>query len=94
VSVRSLVSDNVSEVITDRVVVCFDFAEVGANARVASSCEGESDGFKSDAADVVSVGGLSIHEALDKAERARIVCKKVGVAKLHANIDAREFRTI
>jgi hypothetical protein len=72
----------------------FDFAEVGANARVASSCKGVSDGIKSVAVGFVSVGGWALHKALDKAERSRTVCKEVGVAKRHADIDACEFRTI
>jgi hypothetical protein len=54
-----------------------------------------SDGFERVAVDVVSVGRWVVHIALDKAERARTICKEaVSVTKLHADIDAREFRTI
>jgi hypothetical protein len=53
-----------------------------------------SDGFERVAVGVVSVGGWAVHIALDKAERARTVRKEVSVTKLHADIDAREFRTI
>jgi hypothetical protein len=77
-----LVSEGVSEVITDRVVVCFDFAELGADARRAASCKGVSDGFKSVAAKVVSVGGWAAHLPLDKTEGACTVRKEVGIAKL------------
>jgi hypothetical protein len=55
---------------------------VGANTGVASSCEGVSDGFKSVAVNVVSVGGGAGHVALGETKEARTVSKEVGVAKL------------
>jgi hypothetical protein len=71
------------------VVVCFDFAKVSVDARLAASFEGVCDGEECVAVNVVTVGGWAAHVALYKAEVARTVCKEVGVAYLEVYVDAR-----
>jgi hypothetical protein len=60
--------------------VCFNFAEVCADACVASGFEGVCDGKERVAADVVSVSGWAVQVALYEAHGARTVDKEVGVA--------------
>jgi hypothetical protein len=60
--------------------VCFNFAEVCADACLATGCEGVCDGKERFAVDVVSVSGWAVQVALYEAEGARTVCKEVGVA--------------
>jgi hypothetical protein len=60
--------------------VCFNFAEVCADACVATGFEGVCDGTERFAVDVVFVSGRAVQVALYEVEGARTVCKKVGVA--------------
>jgi hypothetical protein len=60
--------------------VCFNFAEVFADACVAAGFEGVCDGKERFAVDVVSLSGWAVQVALHDAEGARTVCKEVGVA--------------
>jgi hypothetical protein len=62
------------------VVVCFNFAEVCADACVAAGFEGVCDGAERVTVDVVCVSGWAVQVALYGAEGARTVCKDVGVA--------------
>jgi IMP dehydrogenase/GMP reductase len=70
------------------VVVCFDFAEVCADARIAAGFKGVRDGVERVAVDVVSVSGRVVQVSLYEAEGARTLCKEVGAAKLEAYIYA------
>ena len=60
--------------------MCFNFAEVCADARVAAGLEGVCDGLEGVAVDVVAVSGWAVQVSLYEAEGARIVCKEVGKA--------------
>ena len=61
--------------------MCFDFAEVCADACVAAGFEGVCDGEEGAAVDVVYVGNWrAVQVALYEAEGARTVYKEVGVA--------------
>jgi hypothetical protein len=55
-------------VVAERVVVCFDFDKVCADARGAAGGKGAAYEFEDFAMDVVSIGGGVAHETLDKAE--------------------------
>jgi hypothetical protein len=60
--------------------VCFNFAEVCADACVAAGVEGVCDGEERVEVDVVSVSGWAVQVALYEAEGARTICKEVGMA--------------
>jgi hypothetical protein len=60
--------------------VCFNFAEVCADACVAAGIEGVGDGKECVAVDVVYVSGWAVQVSLYEAEGARTVYKEVGVA--------------
>jgi hypothetical protein len=68
--------------------VCFNFAEVCADACVAAGFEGVCDGMERFAVDVVFVSGWAVQVALYEAEGARTICKEMGVAKLEAYVYA------
>jgi hypothetical protein len=70
------------------VVLCFNFAEVCADAYVATGFDGVCDGKERFAVDVVYVSGWAVQIALYEAEGARTVCNEVGVALLEANVYA------
>jgi hypothetical protein len=55
-----LVSECVCEVVAEGLVVCFDFAEVCADACVAAGFKGVCDGMEGVAVYVVSVGGWAV----------------------------------
>jgi hypothetical protein len=57
--------------------VCFDFAEVCADARGAACFEGVCDGVERVAVYVVYVSGWAVEVALYEAEGARTFCKEV-----------------
>jgi hypothetical protein len=61
-------------------VVCFNFAEVCADACVAAGFEGVSDGEERIAVDDAAVCRQAVQIALYEAEGARTIYKKVGVA--------------
>jgi fatty acid/phospholipid biosynthesis enzyme len=60
--------------------VCFNFAEVCADACVAAGFEGVCDGDEGVAVDVVAVSGWAGQVALYEVEGARTFCKEVGAA--------------
>jgi hypothetical protein len=62
------------------VVVCFNFAEVCADACVAADFEGVCDGEERVAVDVVFVSEWAVKVALYEAEGARTVSKEVSMA--------------
>jgi hypothetical protein len=70
------------------VVVCFDIAEVCADACVATGFEGVCYGEERVAVDVMYVSGWAVQVALYEAMGARTVCKEVGMAKLEAYVYA------
>jgi hypothetical protein len=71
--------------------VCFDFAEVCADACVAADFEGVGDGKEHVAVDVVSVSGWAVQVALYETEGARTVCKEVGMSELEADVAGRSL---
>jgi hypothetical protein len=69
--------------------VCFDCAEVCADACFAAGFEGVCDGEERVTVNVITVGGWAVHVALYEAEGARTVCKEMGKAELEAYVYAR-----
>jgi hypothetical protein len=60
VTIRDLVGEGVCEVVTQGVIVCFNFAEVSTDACVAAGFKGVCDGVELVAVDVVSVSGRAV----------------------------------
>ena len=60
--------------------MCFNFAQVCANACVAAGFEGVCDGEECVAVNVVTVSGWAVQVALYEVEGACTVCKEVAMA--------------
>jgi hypothetical protein len=65
VTINYLIGECVGEVVTERAVVCSDFAKVGTDARNAAETEFNRNGCKCVAVDVVSIGGVTMHVSLN-----------------------------
>ena len=68
--------------------MCFNFAEVCADACVAAGLEGVCDRLESVAVDVVAVSGWAVQVSLYGAEGPRTVCEEVGAAELETYVYA------